>query len=569
MLRKGVFLKILVKFGLKSLSIIWCLGLFWVAAGICLRWISVYPQDPILVVDHAAALLLGVTAVLSLRESRIALCVSAVLILACSTIGAWGIVIQDMRCLPGLVWGGVGLVYGIVKLFEYKLVNRRTVTLLGASILLAGTVVSYLWQQRCARLNALKQTIVQNDLGQAVNGDFSCLLDQLGDAKLVFLGESPHYTVEIRQAVMELSVYLAEHANVRVLGCESLYGSHPFMESESMDPNGPAQYISPKVLNYNKGVPDELKLLVTALDIEHAINHSKQRTVKFLNHLAERSSSDEGQEEIKQFIPELTSAQDRDQLHAFLDELEGLFNAHKVTFGAEDWDGISAAFEIMRASVDYQMSLKRKGDYWRGRGKMMSMQEIRATYFRKTVERALAKAEERGGKLICYVGGMHAVKTPLEWYGQYFYPRAEANYFNQVHARTKGRVASVLLHALSFEGKAFERSSDLDDIVYELMGDADQFYLPLAALEKESGALAWSRYFTNSGPKYDGVLFFKDVTRAPRQRSREASQSSFWLLVVGCWFKPFRPLRSLRGAKLSPSLGAILNPCVLEGRIER
>jgi len=495
------------------------------AAGICLRWISVCPQDPILLVDCTAALLLGITAVLSLKENRIALCASAVLILACITVAAWGIIIRDMRSLPSAVLGGFGLIYGLVKLFEYKLVNRRTVSLLGVSILLAGTIVYYSWHQRCERVKALKETIVQNNLGQAVNGDFSCLLDQLEDAKLVFLGESPHYTVEIKQAVMELSVYLAEHANARVLGCESLYGFHPFMETESMEANEPAQYISPVVLNYNKGVPDDLKLLVTALDIEHAINHSKHRTVNFLDHLAERSSSDEGQAEIKQFVPELTSAQDRDQLHAFLDELEGLFDAYKETFTAEDWEGISSALEIMHASVDYQMSFNKKGNYWRGRGKMMSIQEIRAKYFRRTVERALAKAEDRRGKLICYVGGMHAIKTPLGWYDHHFYPRAEASYFDQVHARTKGRVASVLLHALSFEGKTFKRSSDLDDVVYELMGDANHFYLPIAALEKESGCLAWSRYFTHSGPKYDGVLFFKDVTRIPRPRPKEASQN--------------------------------------------
>ncbi len=114
-------MKILLKFGLKSLSIIWCLSLLWISAGICLRWISVCPQDPILLVDCAVALLLGITAVLSLKESRIALCVSAVLILACITVAAWGIIIRDMRCLPSVVLGGVGLIYGVVKLFEYEL----------------------------------------------------------------------------------------------------------------------------------------------------------------------------------------------------------------------------------------------------------------------------------------------------------------------------------------------------------------------------------------------------------------------------------------------------------------
>jgi len=509
-----------LRVGLKILTIVWCFILLLSALGVFLQRFSLFPNDPILFIDDAAAILCIILSVLSFKENRIAFSINCILILFCMVFAVWGmLVLRDLRCLPSVIVAIFGVVYMWAKLFEYKRVNRKTMALWGITIVFAGAITFYLNDQRHERVEGMRRIISQSNVAHPVNGDFSCLLSQVEDASVIFLGESPHHTIEIRQAVMELSVFLAKHANARVVGFESLYGLHPFLEAESIGDLASTQHISPVILNYNRRVPVDQKLLVTALDIEHSINHSKHYTVNFLTHLAARSSSDQGQKKLMQFIPELSSLKEREQLHTYLDELEILFNTYKETFAAEDWEEVSFSFELMRASVDYQMSYAGKRNLVRSRSGIMAIEGIRAEYFRKTVERALTKAEERDGKLICYVGGAHAVKTPSEMYDVPLGQRTEADYFNQIHPRSKGRVASILLHAISFKNKAFRKSLDLDDIAYELMGDAGLLYIPLAALMKNCDNLSWSKYFTKSGPKYDGVIFFKNVSRQTNRGS--------------------------------------------------
>jgi hypothetical protein len=504
----------LLKVGLKVITITWCFILLLLAMRVFLQWLSVFPTDPIPFIDYTAAMLIIVLAVFSFRENRIAFSVSCMLVLFSVITGVWGMLLLRDGCyLPSAVVAGFGVVYILVKLLEYKKINRKTAALLVTSIVLTGGILFYLSYQRSKRVETIKQMITRYHVAQPENGDFSCLLGQVRDASIVFLGESPHYTNEIRQTVMELSVFLAEHANARVVGYESIYGLHPFLEAESMGLSEPTRHIAPVILNYNRRVSVDQRLLVTALDIEHSINHSKHYTVDFLTHLAARSSSDQGQIKLMQFIPELSSLKERIQLHAYLDKLETLFNTYRETFSAVDWEEVSFSFELMRASVDYQMS---KTKHWNpiwSRSDIMAIQEIRSEFFKKTVERAFVKAENRHGKLLCYVGGAHAVKAPLGLFDFPLGQRTEADYFNQIHPRSKGRVASILLHAISFKNKAFRRSLDLEDIAYELMGDADIFYIPLTPLITNTANHSWSKYFTENGPKYDGVLFLKNVSR--------------------------------------------------------
>ena len=43
---------------------------------------------------------------------------------------------------------------------------------------------------------------------------------------------------------------------------------------------------------------------------------------------------------------------------------------------------------------------------------------------------------------------------------------AEADYFHRINADTKGKVASILVNAISFKGQSYEKKNDLDDIGY-------------------------------------------------------------------------------------------------------
>jgi len=362
------------------------------------------------------------------------------------------------------------------------------------------------------KLEELKLLIERYPVGRPTKEDFSCLLPQVKDASAIFIGDSRHYIPEIKIIRLELSIFLAQHVDVRVIGFESMYGLHPFMEAESMGKVKTAEHVAPEILNYNSTVPEDKKVLVTALDVDHSINHSKSKTVKYFEYLAALSSSHKCTTALKQAIPKLLSLKERKELHRYLDELEMIFNQDNNTFSTKDWDEVSFSLKLMHASVDFQLISYK----WRWvplpRGMRIRLAEIRAEFFRKTVERALAKADARKGKLLCIVGGAHIVKVPLGRGDNLIGKWAEADYFHRIHANTQGKVASILVNALSFKGRHYKKKNDLDDIAYELMDDSELLYIPLAPLADHTGELAWSEYFSNHGPKFDGVLFLKNAT---------------------------------------------------------
>jgi hypothetical protein len=362
------------------------------------------------------------------------------------------------------------------------------------------------------KLEELKLLIERCPVGRPTKEDYSCVLPQVEDASIIFLGDSRHYIPEIKSIRLELGVFLAQHANVRVIGFESMYGLHPFMAAESMGKAETSDYVSSTILDYNTRVPDNSKVLVTALDVDHSINHSKSKTVKYFEYLAALSSSDKCVTELKQAIPKLLSLKERGELHRYLDGLETTFSQYRDTFSAEDWDEVSFSLELMHASVDFQLITYKWQRVPLSRKMRIRLHEIRAEFFRKTVERAFAKASERKGKLLCIVGGAHIVKGPLGKGNSLIGKWAEADYFHRIHADTQGKVASILVNALSFKGQPYEKKNDLDDIAYEMLADGELLYIPLAALANHSEDLAWSEYFSSHGPRFDGVIFLRKAT---------------------------------------------------------
>ena len=366
---------------------------------------------------------------------------------------------------------------------------------------------------RPKKFEELKHLIERHSMERPTLEDFSCVLPQVEDASVIFLGDSRHYIPEIKRIRLELGIFLAKHCDVKVIAFESMYGLHPFMEAESMGKVGTADYVASVILNYNSTVPEEKKVLVTALDVDHSINHSKSKTVKYFEYLAVLSSSNKCTTELKQAIPKLLSLKKRKELHKYLDELEAIFNQYKDTFSTKDWDEISFSLKLMHASIDFQLVSYKMQWFLLPRGIRIRLTEIRAEFFRKTIERALAKADARKGKLLCIAGGAHITKVPLGWGDNLIGKWTEADYFHRIHTETQGKVASILVNALSFKGRPYNKIQDLDDIAYELIDDdSELLYIPLAPLADYAGELAWSKYFSKHGPKFDGVIFLKNAT---------------------------------------------------------
>jgi len=346
--------------------------------------------------------------------------------------------------------------------------------------------------------------------------DFSCVLPQLQGAEIIFAGESPHWVPDVRAAIVRFALQLAAEHDLRVMAFESLYGRHPFMEMSSLGLAGPEATTSgvpEAIVAYNQQVPEARRLLATAIDIEHSINHSKPATVKYLSHLASRSDSAVAAEELRSSARRLLELDKRQEIHDWLDELADVFARHRSGFAAADWQEVDFSLGLMHASVDYQLLWSRDvqfGGIWKWH------QELRGRYFRETVKRALNKARARQGRLLCYVGGAHAVRTPLSDGGSIVGKYTEAHWFGEHFAQTRGHVASILFKVLSYRDKEYRKTGDLDDIAHELIGEADYLYVPLDALDQHAAELAWSRFFSKDGHKYDGVMFLANVS--PQQR---------------------------------------------------
>jgi hypothetical protein len=108
--------------------------------------------------------------------------------------------------------------------------------------------------------------------------------------------------------------------------------------------------------------------------------------------------------------------------------------------------------------------------------------------------------------LLCRVGTWHASLDNKT---------SEAQYFAKKHPPTKGKVVSIGLIPLYYDvhetnDTVTKEHNDIDSIVKILMKDYEYSYLPLSELQKNTNnSFKWSKYYSSSGPQYDGLLFVR------------------------------------------------------------
>lgn len=272
----------------------------------------------------------------------------------------------------------------------------------------------------------------------------------------------------------------------------------PFMEAASFgNPKAAKSIRIPKCIQeFNSSqTDDENKILMTAIDIEHTIYHKKTDPVLFLQDLASRSTSDTAVQTINKEVAQLTAQDTYDKMNRYLKKLKEVFLQHFDTFSSEDQDEILFYFDLLQASNRYQYI---KEDWQRAH-------PIRYRYFKKTIKRAYQKARKRKAILLCRVGNWHISLKD----------KTEARYFARDYSLTKGKVASIGLVPLYYDihemkDTGAEKHKDIDSIVKMLMKDYEYSYLSLSELQKStSNSFKWSKYYSSSGPKYDGLLFVK------------------------------------------------------------
>ena len=341
--------------------------------------------------------------------------------------------------------------------------------------------------------------------------DFSFVDRFAAGKKICFLGESPHEDPEIPSVILGTSLHLRKTLGYSVLGMESWYSLWPYLEDRSMGgaenlPNalpesqcrveGDLVALIAPIIDYNRNIPSDQKLLCTAIDTDHAVNHTKPSTIRYLGYLAAKSSSAAARADLAGAIPALLKLHGRAEIHACLDDVERRFRAAWKSFSPPDRAEIAYTFELERASIDYQIL---------SGGDSSRYADIRGEYYRKNIEHAFARAQASAGALICYVGGEHA-KLTEPGPGDVPVRISEARYFSLEYHATRGRVASILIQRI---GEAGRDKGSLEAAALACMGDKNRVFIDLrhpgwAAVKNRPGA-----FFSLNEPRYDGVLFIK------------------------------------------------------------
>jgi len=367
------------------------------------------------------------------------------------------------------------------------------------------TVISLFFLSSCASMTNTApasvelEGLLKQNLVLLSDNNFEHLPSDLKENEIIFLGET-HNVKLLANAADHLAVYLANYSPV-VYALESCYGFSPFMESASLGNLKTAKpmRIPECIQAFNSNQAVNKKVLMTAIDIEHSIYHTKSDTILFLQDLANRSASGIATQAINEKLIQLTAQDAYDKMNRYLKELKKVFVQHLNTFSPEDREEILFSMELLVASNYYQYNKKdRKYD-------RHNAHKLRHRYFKKTIERAYRKAKKRKAILLCRVGNTHA---RLDY-------KLEARYFAKKYSPTKGKVAAINMVPLYYDARetndiVTENRNDIDSIVKTLMKDYEYSYLSLSELKKHTNnSFIWSKYYSSSGPKYDGLLFVK------------------------------------------------------------
>jgi len=343
--------------------------------------------------------------------------------------------------------------------------------------------------------------LLKQNLVLLPDNNFEHLPSDLKENEIIFLGEI-HKVIPLIHAAERFAVYLATSKPV-VYAMELCYGLGPFMEATSLGHPKRAKHgwSSKYIQAFNSKQTADRKILMTAIDIEHTIYHTKSDTVLFLQDLAGRSTSDVARGIIQKEIPQLTTQYTFGKVNSYLKKLRGLFLEHLDTFSSEDQDEILFSLDLLQASNWYHQYDVAGGIT----EALMRPWDIRQKYFTKTIKRAYRKAQKRKAVLLCRVGASHINLGR----------KTEARYFARDYSLTKGKVVTIRLAPLYYDTTKVddadaEKHSDIDSIVKVLMKDYKYSYLSLSELQQNTNtSFKWSKYYSSSGPKYDGLLFVK------------------------------------------------------------
>jgi len=293
----------MLKIGFKILTLVWCIVLLLLAWGLCRRHLTLALDDSFRLVDYVVASLCMILAFLSFKESRTALIVCFLFALFCITMAVWGFIVKDPTYWPSAYVAGVGTVYVLGKVVEYKLLTKTTMALMGTSILIAGASIvclshhrTVLTEQARSHLSENADTLDRYDQGFLIRSD---LLDKVVDDYEVFLTGETHGIALNFDLRFDFLLYFYHKANVRYLLIETppsqaAVMNHFIETGEEVWLNrmyaalkgtfgwtrDSCDYFK-RVRQFNQGLPKTERIRCVGVDIEH----QPQFALTYLNHL--------------------------------------------------------------------------------------------------------------------------------------------------------------------------------------------------------------------------------------------------------------------------------------------
>ena len=330
------------------------------------------------------------------------------------------------------------------------------------------------------------------------DNNLSKLAEIINDKEIIFLGEH-HGLSELHNAAAELAVALSNYKPV-VYASESVYGHYPFFEQaslynclddESQHRNMLIDITVPQqIAKFNNEHQLPKRIMMTTLDVEHTIYHTKDKTMKYLQYLAGLVGDSQASEKLNSHICSLPDTHNYQEVDQYLAQLEKLFTECESCYSDKTKEEIAFTMEIFKASNRFQNA---------SRGNIQIDRhpaEIRYNYFNKTIDRAYQKAKTRSSILLCRVGSAHICLDR----------KTEARHFAGEVPATVNKTISI--HMVNFrkdKGNA-GINSELRDFVSDLMQNHKFCYLPLDNPNLNL-SLAFDCY--TSGPMYDALLFVK------------------------------------------------------------
>lgn len=333
-------------------------------------------------------------------------------------------------------------------------------------------------------------------------GLYRQVCEALQDKEMLFVGEYVHGNAAIERLVARLAVELARASDFRILARESLYCLHPAWEQASLEAR-PGRGIEEQIIAYNASVPRRERILVTTVDLAHSIKHSPRLVSAFLEPLCGRSADPAAREQLLGYCRTLAGATTGEAKLAFIQGLRELSGTCWTGFDPGDAAELGFYLDLLEVSLQDT----------RGQDEAANMKaaDTRNRWFIQTIERALDRTRQHGGRMVCHTGAPHAYKTYTGVEDYYVGAMPEARHFNQ--QVFPGKVYSLLVRpfGLDYYGQKCAGCADaLEEHALANLGDEAAVLVDVREFRRLRPGADLGKYCRGDECQFDAIIYLKD-----------------------------------------------------------